>query len=119
MFDFLRSTAWRAGLSGGLALASLTAHALTDPTKPVEAEVEIGMVIAVELPAEAPQLEAILRSAKERRAVINGQSLRVGESLGDLNLLEIRSRSVVIEVRGKRSELFISTAISPKRHHPQ
>lgn len=88
--------------------------AASDPTQP-PAGVRLDAASS-ETVAAAPLLLAILRGPHGHRAVLDGRSLRVGERHGDLRLLAIRSRSVVIERQGQRSELFLSQPILTPRH---
>ncbi|SDT94829.1 hypothetical protein [Geopseudomonas guangdongensis] len=88
--------------------------AASDPTQP-PAGVRLDAA-SRETVAAAPLLQAILRGPHGHRAVLDGRSLRVGERHGDLRLLAIRSRSVVIERQGQRSELFLSQPILTPRH---
>lgn len=86
----------------------LTAAAVSDPTLPPT------VPAAREAAADgvpAPLLQAILRGPAGARAVIGGQSLKVGERLGELRVLAIRPRSVLIERQGQRSELHLSQPI--------
>jgi hypothetical protein len=91
-------------------LLALPAAAALDPTLPpptLAAPAAQGHDAA----APAPMLQAILRGPAGARAVIGGRSLRVGERLGELRLLAIRARSVLIERQGQRDELYLSQPI--------
>lgn len=90
------------------AVLPLAAAAVSDPTLPptLPATPEAA---ADAVPA--PLLQAILRGPAGARAVIGGQSLKVGERLGELRLLAIRPRSVLIERQGQRSELHLSQPV--------
>lgn len=79
-----------------------------DPTQP-----PVGRV-AGDAPAEAAsslRLQAILRGAGRASAVINGQSLTVGDRLGDAQILAVRPHSVVIDRQGQQQELHLSAPI--------
>ncbi|MCC6077586.1 Type II secretory pathway component [Pseudomonas sp. GCM10022188] len=86
----------------------LAAAAVSDPTLPPT--FAAAPVAGAEV-APAPLLQAILRGPAGARAVIGGQSLKVGERLGELRVLAIRARSVLIERQGQRSELHLSQPI--------
>ena len=88
----------------------LLAAAAVDPTLPPPALANPA-VEAAEAAAPAPQLQAILRGPAGARAVLGGRSLKVGEHHGDLRVLAIRARSVLIERQGQRSELHLTQPI--------
>lgn len=93
----------------------LLASAAVDPTLPPPALATPATAAASEA-TPAPLLQAILRGPAGARAVIGGRSLRVGERHGDLQLLAIRARSVLIERQGRRSELqLIQSILKPSR----
>lgn len=83
--------------------------AAVDPTLPPPA-LSAAAAPAAEA-APAPLLQAILRGPAGARAVIGGRSLKVGERLGELRVLAIRPRSVLIEQQRQRSELHLSQPI--------
>ena len=85
------------------------AGAAVDPTLPPPALSAPSVPAAAAAPA--PLLQAILRGPAGARAVIGGRSLKVGERLGELRVLAIRARSVLIERQGQRSELHLSQPI--------
>ncbi|SDS96982.1 Type II secretory pathway component [Pseudomonas oryzae] len=91
-----------------LAVPPLAGAAL-DPTQPPRAP--SGPAAAAGEAASAALLQAILRGPAGARAVIGGRSLAVGERLGELRVLAIRARSVLIERQGQRSELHLSHPI--------
>ncbi|WP_313322010.1 Type II secretory pathway component [Stutzerimonas nitrititolerans] len=94
--------------AGGLLslLVTLDASAL-DPTLPP------ARPSATHIASDASplRLQAILRLPQGARAVINGQSLKVGEQLADARVLAIDPHSVLIEREGKREELRLSAPI--------
>lgn len=95
----------------------LLALAAVDPTLPPAALAAPAALGAEASPA--PLLQAILRGPAGARVVIGGRSLRVGERQGDLRVLAIRTRSVVIERQGQRSELHLSQPIlTPSTRSP-
>lgn len=103
----------RALLLLGAALP-LLACAASDPTLPPAALADPASHAAEAAPA--PLLQAILRGPTGARAVIGGHSLRVGERQGDLRVLAIRPRSVLIERQGQRSELhLVQPILKPSR----
>lgn len=87
----------------------LLAGAASDPTLPPPALRSPAAQAAAATPA--PLLQAILRGPTGTRAVIGGRSLQAGERHGELRVLAIRARSVLIERQGQRSELHLSQPI--------
>ncbi len=69
--------------------------------------------------AAAPQvqrLQGILRGPAGSAAIIDGYRLRAGEQAGDLRVLEIRARSVLVERQGSRQVLTLTPPmLSPRR----
>ena len=62
------------------------------------------------------RLQAVLRDRQGARAIINGQSLRVGERLADAQVVEIRAQSVLIERQGSREWLRLAAPlVQPSR----
>lgn len=97
--------------------APLLALAAVDPTLPPPALAAPATADAAAAPA--PLLQAILHGPGGARAVLGGRSLRVGEQQGDLRVLAIRARSVVIKRQGQRSELHLSQPIlTPSTRSP-
>lgn len=83
----------------------LLAGAAVDPTQPPA--VLAGDASSSLEAGPSPLLQAILRGPAGHRAVIGGQSLAVGEQQGDLRVLAIRTRSVLVEHQGQRRELYL------------
>ncbi|MCQ4348625.1 Type II secretory pathway component [Pseudomonas stutzeri] len=98
-------------------LLALPAMAALDPTQPPRQPVAGAAASDALLPV--PPLQAILRGPAGARAVIGGHSLRVGERHGELQLLAIRARSVLVEHQGQRHELHLSQPIlTPANRSP-
>lgn len=96
-----------------LGCASASAHATVDPTRP-PADL-LPAVDATAAPA-ALQLQAILRGAQGSRAVIDGQTLRVGQEHGGVRILAIQPHAVLIERQGQRELLrLVEPVIKPSR----
>ena len=84
-----------------------------DPTRP-PADL-LPAVDATAAPA-ALQLQAILRGAQGSRAVIDGQTLRVGQEHGGVRILAIQPHAVLIERQGQRELLrLVEPVIKPSR----
>ena len=96
----------RALLSLLALLFCLPALAALDPTQPPQ-----GHVAAPADAAETLQLQASIRGSHGQRAVINGQSLKVGEQLGSSRLKAIYPRAVLIERQGQQELLRLAEPI--------
>lgn len=102
-----------------LAFPVLALELLPDPTRPAvdtsTAAISGAGVVASGVGAtESAQvstrggLQSVILSPQYRAAVINGQTVSIGEKVGDATLVEVRERSVVLQgAQGKRvMELF-------------
>ncbi len=98
-----------------LLLLPASAYAL-DPTRPPAAFV----TATVERQAPATlHLQAIFRGEQSARAVLNGQSLRVGDTLADARVLAINTNSVLIERDGQQQTLhLVAPIITPSQTRP-
>ncbi len=94
-----------------LGLASLVAAPSVfalDPTQP-----PAGRIVS-DAPVEATsvlRLQAILINGGRARAVIDGQTLKVGDHVANARIAEIRAHSVVIDRQGQQQELHLSAPI--------
>ncbi len=94
-----------------LGLASLVAAPSVfalDPTQP-----PAGRSVS-DAPVEATsvlRLQAILINGGRARAVIDGQTLKVGDHVANARIAEIRAHSVVIDRQGQQQELHLSAPI--------
>lgn len=108
---------FRSCLSLALSLLSIPLFA-ADPTLPPRQ----ALPAAANQPApvlEPLRLQAILRAADSARAVINGQTLRVGDRVDGARVLAIGARSVSVERQGRRSTLqLVSPLLTPSRNTP-
>ncbi|WP_342030435.1 Type II secretory pathway component [Pseudomonas sp. SST3] len=95
-----------------LGLASLVVAAAPvfalDPTQPPAGRVASDAQAKV---TSALRLQAILRSGGRAHAVVDGQTLKVGDHLGDARISAIRPHSVVIDRHGQQQELRLSAPI--------
>jgi MSHA biogenesis protein MshK len=95
-----------------LCLASLFAAApvvALDPTQPPAGRA------AGDAPVDAAaslHLQAILRGPGRASAVINGNSLQVGDRVGDARILAIHRHAVLIDRQGQQQELHLSAPIT-------
>jgi MSHA biogenesis protein MshK len=85
-------------LSAGVAHADLFQGNLTDPTRPAGLDGQAG-------PAANNAVTEIRISARERSAVINGRSLKIGDRYGDGVVADIRTHEVILESAGRRTSL--------------
>lgn len=91
-----------------LLLASSGSHgqSLPDPTRHPDAP-----VITTEATADAGwTLQATRISGNDRSAIINGQSVRVGERIGGARVLSIEHGHVQLDIAGQRRTLAMFAA---------
>lgn len=90
------------------------AETLPDPTRPA-IDLNAGPGAAEAVPVEAvPQgLQSVIISSGYRAAIINGQTVTLGDMVGNSKLVEIRESSVVLQnAQGRRvMELFPKVSI--------
>lgn len=97
----------------GLLLASLGVQAAVDPTQP---PADLRPASGAAAAPAALNLQAILRGAQGSRAVIDGRTLRVGESHAGLRVLAIHAHSVLIERQGQQQLLRLAEpVVKPSR----
>lgn len=90
---------------------SLSLAAARDPTLAPDSELRAPAAERGGL-----QLQGIVRGSHGLRAVINGQSLRVGSRIGQARLTAIRARSVLLERQGRQEELhLVQPIVKPSR----
>ena len=82
-----------------------------DPTAPPASRSEEPRATEQQAPLQALQLYAVLRNRNQSRAVINGQSLAVGESIFEARVIEIRPQAVLVERQGSREWLRLAAPI--------
>jgi MSHA biogenesis protein MshK len=95
---------WRFFFASGLVLSPASGMAapekLPDPTLPAGAATPATPAVPVGFNQEGlsntPQLQSILVSPERRLAIIDGQTLRVGERFGDSVLVKINESEVVL-----------------------
>ncbi|PNF82743.1 Type II secretory pathway component [Stutzerimonas stutzeri] len=88
-----------------------------DPTRPPAALIQA--TAEHKAPAAAMHLQGIFRGADGARAVLNGQSLRVGQRLADARVLAINTNSVLIERDGQQQLLrLVAPVITPSQTRP-
>ena len=92
-----------------LSSAALAETVGLDPTLPPRALMPSASLN--EAASGALVLQAILRGASGGRAVIAGQSLRVGERYADARVLAIHAHSVLIERQGQRVLLRLAEPV--------
>ena len=92
------------------AIAQGTSAAPLDPTQPPANRAPASAAV----PGEQVRplvLQEILRAPRGSRAVIDGQTLRVGESHADARVMSIDSQTVLIERHGKREYLRLAKPV--------
>ncbi|MDO9320489.1 MAG: type II secretion system protein N [Pseudomonas sp.] len=89
------------------------AHAALDPTQPAASA---ATAATAGTPETALVLQSIVRGGRQSQAVINGQSLRVGDALGGAKLRAIYPNSVVLERQGQQQVLrLVEPILKPSR----
>lgn len=90
-----------------LSSAALADNVGIDPTQPPR-----ELLPAATASGDSPLiLQAIVRGAQGSRAVIGGQSLRVGERYADARVLAIHAQSVLIERQGQQQLLRLAEPV--------
>jgi MSHA biogenesis protein MshK len=79
-----------------------------DPTLPPQNLLPATMAASDSTPM---LLQAVVRGAQGSRAVIAGQSLRVGDTVADARVLAIYAHSVLIERQGQRQLLRLAEPV--------
>jgi MSHA biogenesis protein MshK len=91
------------------------AQAALDPTQP-PASVLTASANASERAATVPVLQSIVRGGRQSHAVINGQTLQVGDQLDGAQLRAIYAHSVVLERQGQQQVLrLVEPIMKPSR----
>ena len=90
-----------------------SAYAALDPTQPPASALTAN---AGEGAPAALRLQSIVRGAGHSQAVINGQSLRIGDDVAGAKLRAIYTRSVVLERQGQQQVLrLVEPIMKPSR----
>ncbi|WP_313089164.1 Type II secretory pathway component [Pseudomonas sp.] len=91
--------------AGVVALMSIATAQAADPTLPPAGRATPD----ASTPAAAPlRLQAILRGPLQTRAVINGQSVKAGDRLGEIRILAVQAHAVIVDNQGQRQTLRLS-----------
>ena len=105
------AAAWCAALP--LAAGAAGDAPLRDPTRPPDAMLALSAGGAPLLPAE-PQLQSVMIGADGRRAVIGGQSFRLGDRVGDARLVRITENEAVLAgASGRRTLKLFAPVKTP------
>jgi len=84
------------------ALPAAVAAELVDPTKP---PASIVGDVGTEADSGAPVLQSVLIGAGRREAVINGQTVRVGQKYGEARVVKIAESEVILRT-GKEMQVL-------------
>jgi MSHA biogenesis protein MshK len=113
------------GLIGGCLAALLeasswvvSAEVLTDPTRQ-PAELSVLPISGVR--ANAPKnikLQSIIISPERRAAIINGQTVKVGDPVDDETLVEVNEGSVVLQGKQGRKVLTLFPGVEIRKNAP-
>ncbi len=99
-------------LLAGALLGAASAWAAVDPTLPPAGQAAVPAAQASE---ETLQLQAILRDRRGAvRAMINGQSLSVGDRIGGHQLVAINKADVVLEHAGQQRTVRLARPVITK-----
>jgi MSHA biogenesis protein MshK len=113
------------GLIGGcfvamLGTASLTvsAEVLTDPTRQ-PAELSVLPTSGVRANSQKNfKLQSIIISPERRSAIINGQTVKVGDPVDDETLVEVNEGSVVLQGKQGRKMLTLFPGVEIRKNAP-
>ena len=93
---------WFAAAVAAMSFAIAQAQVLIDPTRPPMAIAKPG---AVDEAPPATQLQSILISSRRRVAVINGNTVALGEMIGEARVVKITETEVVLKT-GEETEVL-------------
>ena len=97
----------------GMLPGATLAEALPDPTKP-PAEVAAPAAAA----SSASGLQSVLIAPRRRAAIINGQTVELGEKYGEARLVEVSERGVVLRGPQGRQVLTLFPGVEMKQAVP-
>lgn len=92
---------------------AVLAEVLPDPTRPTGAGMNDG-VGAAAAAASGPVLQSVLVSPNRRVAVINGQSLAVGDRIGEARVAKITETEVTLAQGGQTQVLRLFVQVDKK-----
>lgn len=98
-------------LAFALVAAQAAAQPLSDPTRPPAAAEEQKGERAL---GERPGLQSILISSGRKFAVIDGQTISIGQKFGDATLVAIRADEVVLRKAGRNEVLKLYPEVDKK-----
>ncbi|CDG82758.1 putative uncharacterized domain protein [Janthinobacterium agaricidamnosum NBRC 102515 = DSM 9628] len=82
---------------------SAAAQSLVDPTRPADAPPAGAAAAAAAAGPVLPQIQSLLVSDQRRVAVIDGQTVRIGDKVGAATVVNIGETTLVLR-RGKKLE---------------
>ena len=89
------------------------AQAALDPTQPPASALTVNAGASASV---APVLQSIVRGGRQSHAVINGQTLKVGDELDGAKVRAIYAHSVVLERQGEQHVLrLVEPILKPSR----
>jgi MSHA biogenesis protein MshK len=89
---------------------------LVDPTRPPQATSPAPGSDQAR-PAPGPQLQSVLISPNRRVAVINGQTVRQGDRVGDATVVKIDESSVHLRTGRSRQTLHLLPDVAKRDRH--
>lgn len=103
-----------------LGLAQVAAaEILPDPTRPaidLNSTGASGVGEAVPLEAVPHGLQSVIISSQYRAAIINGETVKLGEKSGDSRLVEVRENSVVLQNANGRLVLELFPKVNIRKN---
>jgi MSHA biogenesis protein MshK len=101
-------------------LAPAWSEGLPDPTRPANfsASQVNGGNGTNGVPLGEPRLQSILLSRERKLAVINGQSVRLGEKYGDAVLVKLSAGEAVLKTGDQLQTLKLFAALEKKKAEP-
>lgn len=100
------------GLALSAALPALAQNAgLTDPTRPPAASAAPSPVTAEAGAAAGPRLQSVLISPDRKLAIIDGETVTLGGSVGDATLVQISETGVTLRRGAELTRLELYPAV--------
>jgi MSHA biogenesis protein MshK len=93
-----------AGLTGCILPMLAAAQSLSDPTRP-PATIAPAQEAVADTAAAAPVLQSVLVSSSRRHAIINGKTVKVGDTVGEAKVVKIAEDEVILHT-GKVSQVL-------------
>jgi hypothetical protein len=103
-----RVAGWLAWLAGFAAMPALAAESQRDPTRPPPG---VALSTSTGSPGADGGLQAVLISPQRRAAIINGQTIELGDSYDEERLVEVSEGRAVLQGRYGRRVLHLHSIV--------